>query len=93
MSKLKTILITLAIVTAILVLLAIWFSKATGISFSWWSAQLSGIKTIESHQYQISASGQDVRGYSFIDSYGRHCTTVFASSVGSGLDCDFKPKE
>jgi outer membrane lipoprotein-sorting protein len=90
MSKLKTIFFVLAIVALLLTVGAIWFSKATGISFSWWSAQLSGMKTIESHQYQINASGQDLRAYSFIDAHGRYCTTVFASSTGSGLDCDFK---
>lgn len=68
---------------------AIWFSKATGLSFSWWSAQISGMSTIKSSQYQVDASGQDLRAYSFIDTYGRVCTTVFASQTGAGLDCDF----
>ena len=62
-------------------------------SFSWWSAQLSGMETIKSSQYQIEASGFDLRAYSFIDSHGRYCTTVFASSSGAGIDCDFKTKE
>jgi len=77
-------------VLAILALLAIWFSKATGVSFSWWAAQMSGMKTIQSSAYQVEASGQDLRAYSFIDAHGRYCTTVFASNTGSGLDCDFK---
>lgn len=81
--------ITIAIL-AILALLAIWFSKATGVSFSWWAAQMSGMKTIQSQAYQVEASGQDLRAYSFIDAHGRYCTTVFASTTGSGLDCDFK---
>ena len=68
---------------------ATWFSKVTGVSFSWWSAQITGMKTVDSMQYQVSASGQDLRAYSFIDTFGRNCTTVFASSTGSGLDCDF----
>jgi len=88
MTKLR--IIALLTIIPVLILLVIWFSKATGISFSWWSAQLSGMKTIESHQYQINASGQDLRAYSFIDAHGRYCTTVFASSTGSGLECDFK---
>jgi len=81
--------ITIAIF-AILALLSIVFSKATGVSFSWWTAQLSGMKTIQSSAYQVEASGQDIRAYSFIDTHGRYCTTVFASNTGSGLDCDFK---
>jgi hypothetical protein len=91
MTKLR--IIALLTIIPVLILLVIWFSKATGISFSWWSAQLSGMKTIESHQYQINASGQDLRAYSFIDAHGRYCTTVFASSTGSGLDCDFKKEQ
>lgn len=90
MSKLKAILFIIAIAVLIITLFAIWFSKATGVSFSWWSAQLSGMKTIESSAYQVNASGQDLRAYSFIDAHGRYCTTVFASNTGSGLDCDFK---
>lgn len=86
----KTVVTIIIAVLAILALLAIWFSKATGVSFSWWSAQLSGMKTIQSSAYQVEASGQDIRAYSFIDAHGRYCTVVFASETGSGLDCDFK---
>jgi hypothetical protein len=93
MTKLRTIALFELIALSILTLLAIWFSKATGLSASWWTAQLTGMKTIESHQYQINASGQDLRAYSFIDAHGRYCTTVFASSTGSGLDCDFKKEQ
>lgn len=93
MSKLKAILFIIAIAVLIITLFTIWFSKATGVSFSWWSAQLSGMKTIESSAYQVNASGQDLRAYSFIDAHSRYCTTVFASNTGSGLDCDFKSKE
>jgi len=90
MTKLKTILLVVISLSLVLLIAAAWISKSTGLTFSWWSAQLSGMKTIESNQYQINASGQDLRAYSFIDSHGRYCTTIFASSTGSGLDCDFK---
>lgn len=90
MSKVKLYLAIIAVLLGSIGLISIWFSKATGVSFSWWAAQLSGMKTIQSSAYQVEASGQDIRAYSFIDSHGRYCTTVFASETGSGLDCDFK---
>ena len=88
-NKLKYYALIAIVFIGITVAFLIWISKMTGISFSWWSAQLTGVETIKSVPFQISASGQDVRGYSFVDAFGRNCTTVFASSTGSGLDCDY----
>lgn len=82
-----------ALVMFVLVILftgATYFIKNS--SFSWWSAQLTGIKTIESNQYQIDSSGFDIRAYSFVDYFGRECTTGFASKASIGLDCDY-PQE
>ena len=74
-------------IVALLIAAGTIFVKNT--SFSWWSAQISGVKTIQSSAYQVEASGLDLRVYSFVDSHGRLCTTGFASNSSIGLDCDY----
>ena len=63
------------------------------ISIVGWSrieTKLTSQGTIKSTINEVQASGWDLRTVSWIDTYGRYCTTLFTNEKGGTIDCDFK---
>lgn len=63
------------------------------ISVIGWSrieTKLTSQGTIKSTINEVQASGWDLRTVSWIDTYGRYCTTLFTNEKGGTIDCDFK---
>ena len=52
--------------------------------------KLTSQGTIKSTINEVQASGWDLRTVSWIDAYGRYCTTLFTNEKGGTIDCDFK---
>jgi hypothetical protein len=41
---------------------------------------------------EVEASGTNIRLYSWIDPFGRVCTSTYTDDKGGNPDCDFPPK-
>ena len=67
---------------------------------SWWffgdskaALMFSGatMQPVESERYSVPAAGTNLRAYSFTDSFGRHCTGVYANESGAWGSCSYPP--
>lgn len=61
-------------------------------NFSWWSATFLSDNYSKSIITEVEASGHNVRSISYIDSFGRVCTSIYANA-GTGFDCDYPPED
>lgn len=66
---------------------------ANAMSFSWFESKLNSSGTIPSTWNEVKAAGYDFRSYTWIDTAGRVCTTLFTNDRGGSIDCDFPPKD
>ena len=62
----------------------------SAIGWSRIETKLTSQGTIKSTIHEVQASGWDLRTVSWIDAYGRYCTTLFTNEKGGTIDCDFK---
>lgn len=79
--------------TSLLTILAIFAIGVVSVKLFGWSrleTKLISKGTIKSEIYEISAAGWDLRNVSWIDPFGRYCTTIFTNEKGGDIDCDFK---
>ena len=62
----------------------------TNVGWSRIETKLRSEGTIQSDINEVQAAGWNLRTVSWIDTHGRHCTTLFTNEKGGMIDCDFK---
>lgn len=79
-----------SVLAIVLLFSAVTYFIISAIGWSRIETKLTSQGTIKSTINEVQAAGWDVRTVSWIDAYGRYCTTLFTNEKGGTIDCDFK---